>query len=74
MLFPTLQAKLARYEELELLLSDPEVLADTSRMVAFQREYGGLAKVALPVREFNSLEENIETARELIAEEEDAES
>jgi len=74
MLFPTLQAKLARYEELELLLSDPEVLADTQRMVAFQREYGGLAKVALPVREFNELEENIETARELIAEEEDADS
>jgi len=74
MLFPSLQAKLARYEELELLLSDPEVLADTNRMVAFQREYGGLAKVALPVREFNSLEENIETARELIAEEEEEES
>ena len=45
MLFPSLQAKLARYEELEQMLADPEVLADTVRMVASQREYGGLAKV-----------------------------
>ena len=74
MLFPSLQAKLARYEELEQMLADPEVLADTVRMVALQREYGGLAKVSLPVREFNELEGNIETARELIAEEDDAES
>ena len=74
MLFPSLQAKLARYEELEQMLADPEVLADTVRMVALQREYGGLAKVALPVRTFNELEGNIDTARELIAEEDDAES
>ena len=74
MLFPSLQAKLARYEELEQMLADPEVLADTVRMVALQREYGGLAKVSLPVREFNEREGNIETARELIAEEDDAES
>ena len=73
MLFPSLQAKLARYEELEKLLIDPDVLSDTNRMVAFQREYGSLAKVALPVREFNELEGDIATARELIEEEEDAE-
>ena len=74
MLFPTLQAKLARYEELEKFLVDPEVLANTTRMVAFQREYGGLAKVALPVREFNALEDDIATARELIEEESDEDS
>ena len=73
MLFPSLQTKLARYEELEKLLVDPDVLSDTNRMVAFQREYGSLAKVALPVREFNELESNIATARELIDEEEDPE-
>ena len=74
MLFPSLQVKLARYEELEGLLADPEVLADTARMVACHREYGGLAKIALPIREFNELEENVATARELIEEEEDADS
>ena len=74
MLFPTLQAKLARYEELEKFLVDPEVLANTTRMVAFQREYGGLAKVALPIREFNALEDDIATARELIEEESDEDS
>ena len=66
-----MQAKLKRYEELEQQLADPEVLADINRMVAIQREYGGLAKVAVPVREFNGLLEDIETARELLEEEDD---
>lgn len=66
-MFPTLQAKLARYEEVERLLQDPEVLADTSRMVELQREHGGLSKVALSVREFNQLQQEIATAEEMAA-------
>ena len=73
-MFPSLQAKLKRYDELERQLVDPEVLANTNRMVAIQREYGGLAKVALPVREFNQLAEDIQSARQLIEEESDAET
>lgn len=65
-MFPTLQAKLARYQEVERLLQDPEVLADTSRMVELQREHGGLGKVALTVREFNQLEGDVDTAREMV--------
>jgi len=66
-MFPTLQAKLARYEELERLLQDPDVLADTARMVELQREHGGLSKVALAVREFNQLEADVATANELVS-------
>uniref|UniRef100_A0A7C4LMK9 Peptide chain release factor 1 n=1 Tax=Schlesneria paludicola TaxID=360056 RepID=A0A7C4LMK9_9PLAN len=66
-MFPTLQAKLARYEELERLLQDPQVLADTAKMVELQREHGGLAKVALAVREFQQLEGDLAIARELCA-------
>ena len=66
-----MQAKLKRYEELERQLADPDVLANVSRMVAIQREYGGLAKVAIPVREFNGLLDDIQTARELLEDEED---
>ncbi|HAW29154.1 MAG TPA: peptide chain release factor 1, partial [Planctomycetaceae bacterium] len=71
MKFPTLQVKLDRYEELEKELQDPEVLANTSKLVEIQREYGGLAKVALAVREFNTRAEDIEVAREMLEEETD---
>ncbi|MBQ17382.1 MAG: peptide chain release factor 1 [Planctomycetaceae bacterium] len=74
MLFPSLQAKLKRFEELEAQLVDPEVLADVGRMVAVQREYGGLTKVAVPVREFNELQENIETAQQMLSDESDPEA
>ena len=69
--FPTLQAKLARFEELEQMLQDPEVLSDTSQLIALQREHGGLSKVAGAIREFNQREEDIETARMLLDEETD---
>lgn len=65
-MFPTLQVKLVRYQEIEQLLQDPAVLADTSKMVELQREHGGLGKIALTVREFNNLEADMATAREMV--------
>ena len=73
-MFPVLQAKLARHEELERLLQDQAVLSDTSRMLELQREYGSLGKVARTVREFNQLEANLTTAREMLDSAEDAET
>ncbi|NOX57099.1 MAG: PCRF domain-containing protein, partial [Planctomycetes bacterium] len=73
-MFPSLQAKLKRFEELEAQLQDPAVLADTQRLLAVQREYGGLAKVAKLVRAYNELEENIQAAREMLEEETDPEA
>ena len=67
MLFPTLQAKLNRYEEVERLLQDQAVLSDTAKMVELQREHGGLSKVALSIREFNTLGGDMETAAEMVA-------
>jgi peptide chain release factor 1 len=66
--FPSLQAKLARYDELERMLLDQAVLTDTNRVQAIQREHGGLAKLALRVREFNRLEEEIATAHAMLVE------
>ena len=68
-MFPSLQEKLKRYEELEQQLQDPEVLADTHKLLDIQREYGGLSKVALRTRAFNQLEEDCETAKEMLQEE-----
>lgn len=73
-MFPSLQAKLARFEELELQLQDQAVLADPQRMTQVQRERGGLVKVAGQVREFNRLEEEVATARAMAAEEQDPET
>jgi peptide chain release factor 1 len=68
-MFPSLQNKLKRFEELERQLQDPAVLTDSSRLTQVQREYGGLAKVAHKVRKFNSLDDEIAAAREMVAEE-----
>lgn len=65
-MFPTLQAKLSRYEEIERLLQDPDVLTNTSQMLELQKEHGGLGKVARSVREFNDLESDIATAQEML--------
>ena len=73
-MFPSLETKLKRYEELEQQLQDPKVLADITKLLAVQREYGGLGKIAKSVREFHSLEEEIETARMMVEEETEPES
>ncbi|MFN0055104.1 MAG: peptide chain release factor 1 [Planctomycetales bacterium] len=72
-MFPSLQAKLQRFEELERQLQDPQVLADPLRLTTAQREYGGLAKIAHKVRDFNRLEQETAAARTMAAEESDAE-
>lgn len=73
-MYPSLEKKLARFEELEKLLVDPEVLTDTARLLKIQREHGGLAKTANLVREYRTLEENVAAAREMVEEETDEEA
>lgn len=73
-MYPSLLEKLKRYDELELQLQDPEVIADTSKLLEIQREYGGLSKVALKTRQFCQLEQDIASAEEMIREESDFES
>ena len=50
-----LEEKLARFEELERKMSDPQVLADSSRMAAVAREHGSLTKLATKYRRFKNL-------------------
>lgn len=73
-MFPSLQHKLKRFEELEQQLQDPAVLADTSRLLEVQKEYGGLQKVALRVRAFNQLEGDLNATREMLQSESDPET
>ena len=69
----TLEEKLSRFEQLERDLSDPEVLADGSRMGATAREHGGLAKVATKYRDFKRISDEIRGCQEMASAAEDPE-
>lgn len=73
-MFPSLEAKLKRFEELERQLQDPAISTDPNKFIPLQREHGGLAKVAKAVRKFHGLEEEIATAEQMIEEEKSAEA
>lgn len=62
-----LEEKLARFEELERQMSDPEVLSDASRMTAVAREHGSLAKLATKYRAFKTLNSEIAELNEMAA-------
>ena len=61
-----LEKQLARFEELERLLVDPEFLSDGSKLGAVAREHGSLAKVATKYRRFKELNLQIAEANEMI--------
>lgn len=50
-----LESKLKRFEELEMAMSDPGVMSDSSRMASHAREHGGLARLANKYRTFKKL-------------------
>ena len=60
-----LEQKLARFEELERQILDPQVQASGPRMAAVAREHGSLAKLATKYRRFKQLNGQIEEAVEI---------
>lgn len=73
-MFPSLEIKLKRYEEIERMMEDPEIISDPAKFIPLQREQGGLAKVAKAVRRWQDLTDDIATAEEMLGEETDEES
>src|ERR1700727_682862 len=61
-----LEQKLARFEELERLLLDPEVMANSARIGPIAREHGSLAKLATKYRKFKQLNDQIAETLEMI--------
>ncbi|MFO0871422.1 MAG: peptide chain release factor 1 [Pirellulales bacterium] len=57
-----LDEKLARFEELERQMTDPVVLADSSKIAAVAREHGSLSKLAGKYRRFKQLIAEIQEA------------
>jgi len=71
-MFPSLDLKLQRFEELERRLQEPDVLANPVALVEVQKEYGGLRKVAETVRTYYRLEADLTGAKEMLELEADA--
>lgn len=65
-LFGRLDEKLARYNELERQMSDPDVASSPDRYNAIAREYGSLGRLALRYRRFKEIEGQLAEAKELL--------
>ncbi len=68
-----LEEKLQRFEQLEKDMSNPDVLADGSRMSATAREHGGLAKLAGKYRDFKRMTDEIQGCKDMAEAAEDSE-
>ena len=62
-----------RYEEVEQQITDPAVMTDMKRYVKLNQEYKTLQKLVAKFQEYKNLVDNIETGREILAEESDEE-
>lgn len=73
---PTLLTRLEdlqhHFEEVELLITDPAVVADMKRFVKLNKEYRELEKIMAAKQTYERLLNNIEEARELLATETDS--
>lgn len=73
-MFPSLEAKRDRFEELEKQLQDPAVLSNSDKLIEVQKEYGGLRRVAEAVRAYHALRDDLEAAEMMLEEETDADA
>jgi peptide chain release factor 1 len=60
-----LEEKLARFNDLERQLVDPEVLSNGNRLASAAREHGSLARLANKYKRFKELNSEITEAREM---------
>jgi peptide chain release factor 1 len=70
-MYPSLESKLKRHDELEQMLQDPTISSDPAKFLPLQREQGGLIKVARAMRRYHALKDDVATARLLLEEEKD---
>jgi len=67
-----LKALKAKWEELELQISDPEIIADVQRYIKLNKEYKDLNWIVDTHKEFEDLLSNIESAKKVLKEEKDS--
>lgn len=73
-MYPALEVQYQRFLEIDRLMSDSEVIADTARYIQLQKERGGLTKVGNLMQQFHDLTGEIEAAKQMVDEETDAEA
>ncbi len=64
----SLTNSLKRYEELSMLMTDPDILADQDRYLKLVKEYSELEPIALAIKEYNELETVYEQNKVLLTE------
>ena len=60
-----LEERLARFEELEAMLVDPEILSKPQQLAQVAREHGSLTRLALKYRSFKKVVDEIAGVREM---------
>ncbi|QIZ77085.1 peptide chain release factor 1 [Ferrimonas lipolytica] len=74
---PTVYAKLEglveRYEEVQVLLGEPDIISDQDRFRGLTKEYSQLEEVVNAFRAYQQAQDDIETAQEMMADPEMAE-
>ncbi len=72
-MFDRLQAVVKRYEELERLMADPQVMQDYERMIACAKEHADLEETVSTYRDYLRAKDELTAARQMLDEEEDSE-
>ena len=62
-----------RYNELERLISDPQEMADYTKVVEYSKERAGLEEIVAVYRQYRTQMQDLEEARRILHEESDAE-
>ncbi|GAA4876747.1 peptide chain release factor 1 [Ferrimonas pelagia] len=65
--YAKLEALVERYEEVQALLGEPDVLADQDRFRGLTKEYAQLEEVVKAFRAYQQSQEDIETAQEMMS-------
>ncbi len=73
MILSRLEGVAARFDEVGRLITQPEIISDMKRYVKLNKEYSQLEPLVGAYKEYENLLSNIDSAREIIAEESDLE-
>ncbi|GEO47600.1 peptide chain release factor 1 [Companilactobacillus kimchii] len=72
-IFEQLETLLERYQELQELMSDPEVINDTKRYMAYSKEEADMRDVVAAFRRYKELKKSISDSDEILRETDDPE-
>jgi len=72
-MFDQLESVVGRYEEVNEMLSDPEVISDTKRFMKLSKEEGNLRETVTTYLKYKEIQQGIEETEEMLREKLDAE-